>query len=125
MALIPDDALESIRSRVDIVELVKDYVPQLSRAGRSFKARCPFHQERTPSFIVTPERGTFHCFGCGAGGDVFAFLMKIENIGFGEALEELAGKAGIEALGASARGRLLFSRTPRHIQRPLFESRRE
>ena len=80
MALIPDDALESIRSRVDIVELVKDYVPQLARAGRSFKARCPFHQERTPSFIVTPERQTFHCFGCGTGGDVFA--KKLLNTRF-------------------------------------------
>ena len=87
MALIPDDALESIRSRVDIAELVKDYVPQLARAGRSFKARCPFHQERTPSFIVTPERQTFHCFGCGAGGDVFAFLMKMESLSFTEAAE--------------------------------------
>ena len=65
MALIPNDALESIRSRVDIAELVKDYVPQLARAGSSFKARCPSHQERTSSFIVTPEWQTFHCFGCG------------------------------------------------------------
>ena len=96
MALIPDDALESIRSRVDIVELVKDYVPQLSRAGRSFKARCPFHQERTPSFIVTPERQTFHCFGCGEGGDVFAFLMKMESLSFIEAAEKLAGRAGVK-----------------------------
>ena len=87
MALIPDDALESIRSRVDIVELVRDYVPQLLRAGRTFKARCPFHQERTPSFIVTPERQTFHCFGCRAHGDTLAFLMKIENLTFREALQ--------------------------------------
>ena len=112
MALIPDDALESIRSRVDIVELVKDYVPQLSRAGRSFKARCPFHQERTPSFIVTPERGTFHCFGCGAGGDVFAFLMKMESLSFTEAAEKLAERAGVkivrkeEALGPVEQERL-------------------
>ncbi|MBI5239799.1 MAG: DNA primase [Elusimicrobia bacterium] len=112
MALIPDDALESIRSRVDIAELVKDYVPQLSRAGRSFKARCPFHQERTPSFIVTPERGTFHCFGCGAGGDVFAFLMKMESLSFTEAAEKLAERAGVkivkkeEALGPAEQERL-------------------
>jgi len=112
MALIPDDALESIRSRVDIVELVKDYVPQLARAGRSFKARCPFHQERTPSFIVTPERQTFHCFGCGTGGDVFAFLMKMESLSFTEAAEKLAGRAGVkivkseEALGPAEQERL-------------------
>jgi DNA primase len=112
MALIPDDALENIRSRVDIVELVKDYVPQLQRAGRSFKARCPFHQERTPSFIVTPERQTFHCFGCGAGGDVFAFLMKMESLSFIEAAEKLAGRAGVkivkneEALGPAEQERL-------------------
>ena len=56
MPTIPDDVLESIRTRVDIVELVRDFVPQLQRAGRNFKARCPFHQERTPSFIVTPEK---------------------------------------------------------------------
>jgi DNA primase len=112
MALIPDDALESIRSRVDIVELVKDYVPQLARAGRSFKARCPFHQERTPSFIVTPERQTFHCFGCGEGGDVFAFLMKMESLSFTEAAEKLADRAGVkivkseEALGPAEQERL-------------------
>ena len=95
MSLIPDDVLESIRTRVDVVELVREFVPQLQRAGRNFKARCPFHQERTPSFIVTPERQTFHCFGCGAGGDVFAFLMKMESLSFTEAAEKLAQRAGV------------------------------
>lgn len=95
MPLIPDDVLENIRARVDIVELVREYVPQLQRAGRNFKARCPFHQERTPSFIVTPERQTFHCFGCGSGGDAFAFLMKMESLSFMEAAEKLAGRAGV------------------------------
>jgi len=88
--------LESIRSRVDIAELVKDYVPQLARAGRSFKARCPFHQEHAPSFIVTPKRQTFHCFGCGASGDVFAFLMKMESLSSTEAAEKLAERAGVK-----------------------------
>ena len=112
MPLIPEDALETIRARVDIVDLVRDYVPQLARAGRSFKARCPFHQERTPSFIVSPERQTFHCFGCGAGGDAFAFLMKMESLSFAEAAEKLAGRAGVriepaaEALGPAQQERL-------------------
>jgi DNA primase len=96
MSLIPEETLESIRSRVDIVELVRDFVPQLQRAGRNFKARCPFHQERTPSFVVTPERQSFHCFGCGAGGDVFSFLMKMESLSFTEAAEKLAARAGVE-----------------------------
>ncbi|MBI3551762.1 MAG: DNA primase [Elusimicrobia bacterium] len=96
MALIPADTIEAIRSRVDIGELVAEYVTPLQRAGRNLKGRCPFHQERTPSFIVSPERQTFHCFGCGVGGDAFSFLMKLENLSFMEAAEKLAGKAGIK-----------------------------
>ncbi len=112
MALISDDVLEAIRARVGIVDLVKEFVPQLQRAGRSYKARCPFHQERTPSFIVTPDRQTFHCFGCGAGGDVFAFLRKMESLSFTEAAEKLAERAGVkivktsEALGPAEQERL-------------------
>ena len=94
--MIPAEALEAVRSKLDIVELVSEYVPQMQRAGRNMKARCPFHQERTPSFIVSPERQTFHCFGCGVGGDAFAFLMKIENLSFTEAAEKLAEKAGVK-----------------------------
>ncbi len=95
MALIPPETIEAIRSKLDIVELVSEYVPGLSRAGRNMKGRCPFHQERTPSFIVSPERQTFHCFGCGEGGDVFTFLRKIENLSFGEAAEKLAARVGV------------------------------
>ncbi len=84
-----------IRSRLDIVELVGECV-QLSRAGRNMKGRCPFHQERTPSFIVSPERQTFHCFGCGEGGDVFSFVMKTENLTFVESAEKLAERVGIQ-----------------------------
>ncbi len=96
MGLIPSETIEEIRSRLDIVELVSEFVPNLSRAGRNMKGRCPFHQERTPSFIVSPERQTFHCFGCGEGGDAFTFVMKIENLSFTEAAEKLAQRAGIE-----------------------------
>ncbi len=95
MALIPPETLELIRSRLDIVELVGESVP-LTRAGRNMKARCPFHQERSPSFIVNYERQTFHCFGCGEGGDAFAFVMKSESLSFMEAAEKLALRAGVK-----------------------------
>lgn len=95
MALIPPETLELIRSRLDIVELVGEYIP-LTRAGRHMKARCPFHQERSPSFTVSPERQTFHCFGCGEGGDAFSFVMKSENLSFMEAAEKLALRAGVK-----------------------------
>jgi len=95
LALIPPETLELIRSRLDIVELVGEYIP-LTRAGRHLKARCPFHQERSPSFIVNPERQTFHCFGCGEGGDAFSFVMKSESLSFMEAAEKLALRAGVK-----------------------------
>ncbi len=95
MPLIPSETLELIRSRLDIVELVSEYVP-LTRAGRNMKARCPFHLERSPSFIVSPERQTFHCFGCGEGGDAFSFVMKSESLSFMEAASKLALRAGIK-----------------------------
>ena len=95
MALIPPETLELIRSRLDIVELVGEYIP-LTRAGRHMKARCPFHQERSPSFIVNPERQTFHCFGCGEGGDAFSFVMKTDGLSFVESAEKLAGRVGVK-----------------------------
>lgn len=96
MALIPADVVDAIKQKVDIADLVGEYVPNMQRAGRNLKARCPFHQERTPSFVVSPERGTFHCFGCGEGGDCLTFVMKIENLSFAEAAEKLASRAGIK-----------------------------
>ncbi|MEN3002610.1 MAG: DNA primase [Armatimonadota bacterium] len=86
---------ETIRERIDLVELVSGYV-QLERAGRNFKGLCPFHTERTPSFYVSPSLNRFHCFGCGASGDAFAFLMRIEGISFREALRRLAAQAGVD-----------------------------
>jgi DNA primase len=96
LGLIPAETLENIRARLDIVELVSEYVPGLQRAGRNMKGRCPFHQERTPSFIVSAERQTYHCFGCGEGGDAFKFVMKLENLSFTDAVEKLAERTGIK-----------------------------
>jgi len=89
------DLREAIRDRIDLVELVSDYV-RLERAGRNFKGLCPFHTEKTPSFHVSPALNRFHCFGCGASGDAFEFLMRIEGLSFREAMRRLAERAGIE-----------------------------
>jgi len=89
-------AVEEIKERLDIVEIISSYVP-LKRAGRHYKGLCPFHTEKTPSFVVFPESGTWHCFGaCGTGGDIFTFVMRRENLDFREALELLARRAGVE-----------------------------
>jgi DNA primase len=89
---IPDRDIAAIRERVRIEDVVGDYV-QLRRAGAdSMKGLCPFHDEKSPSFHVRPNHGHFHCFGCGEGGDVYAFLQKIEHISFVEAVETLADR---------------------------------
>ena len=87
--------LEEIKTRIDIVDFISEYV-QLKKSGQNFKALCPFHSEKTPSFMVNPSKQIFHCFGCGVGGDVVSFLMKHENIPFNEALRNVAKKAGID-----------------------------
>jgi len=93
--LIPETLLEDILNRVDIVELISGFIP-LKRSGRNFKACCPFHQEKTPSFMVSPDRQIYHCFGCGESGNAFKFLMRHERMDFPEAAEFLAKKAGVE-----------------------------
>jgi DNA primase len=90
-----DRILEEIKSRIDIVEFISDYVP-LKKAGQNYKGLCPFHTEKTPSFMVSQAKQIFHCFGCGAGGDVVSFLMKHENYSFSEAIRYIAKKAGIK-----------------------------
>ena len=89
-----DGKIEEVRSRADIVEIVGAHV-RLRRAGRNFVGLCPFHNEKTPSFSVNAERGFFHCFGCGVGGSVFNFIMRVEGLTFPEALRSLAKKYGV------------------------------
>lgn len=92
---ISDQVIEQIRMSSDIVSVIGDYVPDLKKAGRNWKACCPFHTEKTPSFVVNPEKGIFKCFGCGVAGDVFKFVTLIENISWIEAARKLAQKSGI------------------------------
>ena len=94
MALIADETVLEVKRSVDIYEIVSGYV-SLKRAGASYKGLCPFHEEKTPSFIVTPQRQTFKCFGCGKGGDAISFVMARENVDYPEAIRILADRIGI------------------------------
>ena len=96
------DDVQEIKSKLDIVEVIADYV-SLKRNGKTWWGRCPFHNEKTPSFAVSPDRQTFHCFGCGKGGDVFTFIMEMEHIEFREALEKLAERTGVKLQVRSGR----------------------
>ena len=97
MGTIPSQNIEQIAAANDIVEVIGSYFP-LKRAGTNFKALCPFHQEKTPSFTVSPQRQTFHCFGCGVGGSVFRFVMDYEHLDFPAAVRKLAARAGIPVI---------------------------
>ncbi len=92
--MIPSETIEQIAAANDVVEVISSYFP-LKRAGANFKALCPFHQEKTPSFHVSPQRQTFHCFGCGVGGSVFRFVMEYEHLDFPSAARKLAARVGI------------------------------
>ena len=90
-----DDIIEEVRTRNDIVDVISGYV-KLQRKGSSYFGLCPFHNEKSPSFSVSPGKQMYYCFGCGAGGNVYTFLMEYENYSFQEAVKVLAGRAGVK-----------------------------
>jgi len=94
------DSVEEIRSRLSIEEVVGNYV-QLKKAGRNLKGLCPFHQEKSPSFVVSPDKGIAYCFGCRKGGDIFSFIQEVENVDFSGALQILGEKAGVQIVRSS------------------------
>src|SRR3954463_10344802 len=103
MGLFPQTFIDDLRLQANILQVVQEYVP-LKRAGATYKGNCPFHNEKTPSFNVHPDKGFFHCFGCGVGGDVFKFLELQDKLGFQDAVRHLAGKFGIpvpESVGSA------------------------
>ena len=91
---ISDQFIQELKSRTAIEEVISEYV-QLKKSGRNYMGLCPFHNEKTPSFSVSPENGFFHCFGCGAGGDAITFIRKIENLDYVEAVNLLAARVGM------------------------------
>ncbi len=95
MGRIPQSFIDELIARTDIVELIGSRVP-LKKQGREFKACCPFHNEKTPSFWVSPEKQFYHCFGCGAHGTALGFLMQYDRMSFPEAVEELASRLGLD-----------------------------
>ncbi len=113
-------ATDEIKARLNIVDLIGDYV-QLQKAGSGWKARCPFHNEKTPSFSVNEEKQFWHCFGCGKGGDVFSFLMEIEGLEFREALEKLAERTGVDLSKYKESGRQFQSDNRKKIAREILE----
>ena len=92
--MIPQSYIEELVQRNDMVDVAQSYV-QLRRRGRTYTGLCPFHSEKTPSFVVYPETQSFYCFGCGAGGDVITFIKKINNVDYVEAVKTLAARAGL------------------------------
>ena len=94
---------EEVRARLDIAEVIGEHVRLIPAGRRRFKALCPFHAEKTPSFHVDAEQGYYYCFGCKAGGDVFRFVQEVEQLTFGDALRKLATRAGVTLEAASER----------------------
>src|SRR5688572_30057568 len=94
MSLFPQQFIDDLRLQANLVQVVQEHVP-LKRAGTTYKGLCPFHAEKTPSFVVNPEKGFFHCFGCNVGGDVFKFVELHEKVPFPDAVRMLAQKFGL------------------------------
>lgn len=95
MGLIPQNIIDQIIQETDIIDLIQEYIP-LKKLGANYKSCCPFHQEKTPSFVVSPQKQIYHCFGCGVGGNVIGFLMNYEKLEFPDAIQKLAERASIE-----------------------------
>ena len=112
--MIPDDMVEEVRAAADIVDVISEFV-QLKKAGREYKANCPFHEERTPSFYVVPAKGFYKCFGCGKSGDVFSFVMERQGLDFVEAVKHVAGRAGVQVREVKR------SQEEEDPNRPLYE----
>ena len=111
---IRDEDVVLVRERAKIDEVVRDYVTLKSAGGGSLKGLCPFHDERSPSFNVSPAKGAWYCFGCGEGGDVIGFLRKVDHLSFSEAVEKLAGRYSVTLRyteGSSAPGRQAGNRS--------------
>jgi DNA primase len=109
---ISRERIDAIKARVDLAALVAERGIELRRKGRHLFARCPFHQpDKTPSFVVTPNRGLFHCFGCGLGGDAIGFLVRYDRVSFPEAVRILAARAGVELEAFAPRREDLCGRT--------------
>jgi len=103
-----EGVVQQIKDIVNIVDLIEEYLP-LKKVGKNYRTNCPFHQDDTPSFYVSPELNIFHCFGCGKSGDIFTFIMEYDKTSFPEALRVLANKAGIELKGFEHKNEILYS----------------
>ncbi|HSR23781.1 MAG TPA: CHC2 zinc finger domain-containing protein, partial [Candidatus Eisenbacteria bacterium] len=111
---IRDEDVALVKERADLAEVIGDHVTLRNAGGGNLKGLCPFHDEKTPSFSVRPSVGSYHCFGCGVGGDVISFVMQLDHLSFSEAVERLAGRYGVQLRyeeGGSAPGRRQGQRT--------------
>ncbi|MFY9505429.1 MAG: CHC2 zinc finger domain-containing protein, partial [Caldicoprobacterales bacterium] len=124
MPWYPDDFIDEVTARNDIVDIVREYLP-LKPSGRGYTALCPFHNEKTASFHVSPERQIYHCFGCGEGGNVITFVMAVERLDFPEAVKLLAERAGMDLPKADPRGGNREKRISRDTREVLYEINRE
>src|SRR5262245_25947846 len=119
---VSKEGIERIKSANELHSVVAERGIELKKKGRVLVGRCPFHEERTPSFTITPSRGLFHCFGCGAGGDVIGFVRKHDKVSFGGALEVLSRRAGLDLEKLMESRPKVLPRTPLHALTPSSHS---